>query len=425
MKISNQPPKGTSDWLPEQFKVRKYIFDTWREVCVRFGYQEYLTPLVELAELYRAKSGEDLGGKELMTMIDRAGRELAIRPEMTPSVTRLISRIYEGTPKPIRYFSIANFMRNEKPQRGRNREFWQLNYDIFGAESVVADIEIMQIAIEIMLQLGAPKGSFEVYINNRRLIDGILNEIGIDDQQKTDVVRVLDKWEKLTVDDFNSKLAQLGVTENQSELLTKYMQSENEEDLLSQFPNIKENQGFKEVKETILELKQLGYSEWIRFKPNIIRGFDYYDGLVFEVFDKNQENNRSMFGGGRYNGLAELFGSQSFPAVGSAPGDETTKLFLESWGLTEKILTDKKENFYLPILDQDLKTKSLRLAQKLRSEEKIVEISLEISSLNKALKVADKKGFSNIVILGTSEAEKSIYKVKDLKSGKEESFSYI
>jgi len=127
MPISNLPPKGTSDWNFEEFKIRKYIFDVWRKVSLRFGYEEYLTPIIEKAEIYKAKSGEDIGGKELMSFIDNRGRELAIRPEMTPSVTRMVTRIYNDYPKPLKLFSIANFVRNERPQRGRNREFWQLN----------------------------------------------------------------------------------------------------------------------------------------------------------------------------------------------------------------------------------------------------------------------------------------------------------
>ncbi|HTK03421.1 MAG TPA: HisS family protein, partial [Alphaproteobacteria bacterium] len=193
--MNNQPPKGTYDWLPEEFAVRKYIFDVWRQVCQRFGYQEYLTPLVEYADLYRAKSGEDVGGPELTVFEDRGGRELAIRPEMTPSVTRLVSQIYNAYPKPIRFFSIANFYRNEKPQRGRNREFWQLNFDIFGSDSFLSDLEILQMALEIMLAFGPPKKSFTLRINNRKLVNEILSDVSADILPQ--VFRILDKFEKL------------------------------------------------------------------------------------------------------------------------------------------------------------------------------------------------------------------------------------
>ncbi|MDQ7021348.1 MAG: ATP phosphoribosyltransferase regulatory subunit [Candidatus Dojkabacteria bacterium] len=353
-KLSNQPPKGTSDWLPGEFQIRKYIFDTWRKVCTSFGYEEYLTPQIELADVYRAKSGEDLGGKELWTLTDLKGREFAIRPEMTPSVTRMVTRIYQDTPKPIRLFSIANFMRNEKPQRGRNREFWQLNFDIFGVDSVNADIEVLQVALEIMLGFNPPKGSFVMYINNRRLIDYVLNEVvSVTEEQRTQTVRILDKWEKLNEEEFAKRLKEdAALNDDQIESLKKFMQSQNGEDLVKNLPEIEGSEGLKEINETMEALNEMGYSEWISFNPSVIRGFDYYDGMVFEVFDKNPENSRSMFGGGRYNGLAALFGSQSFPATGCAPGDETTRLFLEGWNLLDQAKENKPKSYYLPLLDE-------------------------------------------------------------------------
>jgi len=420
--IQNNPPKGTVDWLPEEFEIRKYIFDTWRRVCVRFGYQEYLTPLVEYAELYRAKSGEDIGEKELMFFTDRAGRELSIRPEMTPSVTRLVSKIYNSSPKPLRFFSIANFMRNEKPQRGRNREFWQLNFDLFGMDSPAANIEVAQIALDIMLEFNPPKNSFVFYINNRKIIDYILDqEVQVERQSKLALVRILDKWEKLPPKEFEKKLAQLDLNSEQIKKITSFMESKNSADLQNNFPNIIDNSGLKEVKETMLSLEKLGYQDWIEFKPNIIRGFDYYDGIIYEVFDKNPKNTRAMFGGGRYNGLAEIFGIKKIPSIGFAPGDETIRLFLESWGLLDQIKEKiKKEIYYLPILDIDLILETQLLAQKLRQENKNIEIGLEVQKINKALSYANKKEIKKTIIFGKEEAQKNIYKIKNMQTGKEE-----
>ena len=268
MKLSNQPPKGTTDLFPEDFAVRKYIFDTWRSVCVKFGYEEYLTPIVELASIYKAKSGEDVGGKELTTFKDRAGRELAIRPEMTPSVTRMVSQIYQQSPKPIRYFSIANFFRNEKPQRGRAREFWQLNYDIFGSRSISADIEILQVALEIMLAFEPPKDSFKIYINNRSLIDYILDfVVGVLPEKRVEVVRVMDKWDKISDDDKTKRLSELTLGAKQINALFKYMSSKSAEDLLKSVPQIENHQGFAEVKQIIDDLSELGYGDFIQFNP--------------------------------------------------------------------------------------------------------------------------------------------------------------
>ena len=165
--LLTQPYKGTEDLLFEDFQIQKYIFDIWRDTCLKFNYKEYITPVLENSRIYKAKSGAVKD--ELFTLKDRGDRDLALRPEMTPSVTRVVSSIYKEVSKPIRLFSIANFFRNEAPQKGRLREFWQLNYDIFGSESLDADGEIMSIAIEIMLAFKAPAGSFKLLFSNRIL----------------------------------------------------------------------------------------------------------------------------------------------------------------------------------------------------------------------------------------------------------------
>ncbi len=417
--LSNKPPKGTVDWFPEEYKIRKYIFDTWRKVCVRFGYEEYLTPLVEMADVYRAKSGEDVGGAELMTFFDRAGRELSIRPEMTPSVTRMVSQVYEASPKPIRYFSIANFMRNEKPQRGRNREFWQLNFDCFGSNSINADIEIVQMGLEIMIELGAPQKSFVLYLNNRKLINDVLEIAKVKKGDKVDVARILDKKDKLKESEFVS-LLKMVLDDKQVEKLLKYTSSKNVNDLVKNLPEIKNSNGLAEIAQVIGVLEDMGYKDWIQFNPSIIRGFDYYDGLVFEVFDKSPKNTRALFGGGRYNGLAGIFGAKPFPAVGCAPGDEAIRLFLEEWGLLGKIAEKiKEEIFYIPLLEEGLIDGVQKIAKKLRSERKNVELGLEVQKMGKALTYANKKKIGKVVIFGSDEAKKGACKIKDMETGKE------
>lgn len=420
--LSKQEPKGTSDWLPEEFKLRQYIFNTWRLVCRRYGFEEYLTPLVENSDIYRAKSGEDVGGKELLSFKDLGGRDLSIRPEMTPSVTRLVSKIYNTSPKPIKYFSIANFMRNEKPQRGRNREFWQLNCDIFGSDNLSADIEAMQLAIDIMLEFDAPSDSFVLAINNRRLIDGVLELSGaqkLKPEKRLAVIRTLDKWNKLTPESWQAKLKEAGLKKASILILEQFMKSRTLNEVAEYLPGLQKNIGFKEINEAMKSLLGLGYDNFIEFNSTVIRGFDYYDGLVFEVFDKHPDNNRALFGGGRYNGLAEIFGEKNFPAVGFAPGDETTKLFLESWGLTKSIYESLEEKYYLPLLDKNLIVETNILAKKLRSRGLSILLGLEEQKINKALEFADKKKISNVIIFNQDEAKKKIYKIKNMTSGVE------
>lgn len=412
--ISNLPVKGTSDWYPSEYLVRKYIFDTWRKVCLSFGYEEYLTPIVEEASMYRAKSGEDVGGKELMAFTDRGGRELSIRPEMTPSVTRMVSRIYGGVPKPIRLFSIANYFRNEKPQRGRNREFWQLNYDIFGSSSLEADIEILTISLEIMMAFKATKGSFTMFVNNRKLIEGVLSSITVNVEEKTQLLRTLDKFEKLSEEDFKKMLQDLNIEGSKIDQLVSFMKCESASDLTKIFPDIKENEGYKQTLEIIDRLSK--YSDYVKFKPSVIRGFDYYDGMIFEVFDNNPLNSRTMFGGGRYNGLAGIFGGTSFEAVGCAPGDETTKLFLEVNNLLPQDL--KPEVYYLPLLTDDKKYYQ-ELASKLRSESKNVVMGYELQNVSKALAYANSRSYTYVVIAGEEEIKQGKVKVKNMKSGEE------
>lgn len=417
--LSNRPPKGMADWWPDEFAVRSYIFETWRRVNRQFGYEEYMTPVLENADIYRAKSGEDVGGKELMTMTDRAGREMAIRPEMTPSVTRMVSRYYKQAPKPIRLFSIANYVRNERPQRGRNREFWQLNSDIFGTESINADLEILQLALEIMLAFAPPAESFNLNVNHRQLIDAIIGEVaGVPDDKRTETVRVLDKFDKLPAEKFATMLGDLGLGEETAVSLTSFMNCKTADQLISQFPQLENNSGYQEISTLLTALDENGYGDWVVFNPSIIRGFDYYDGMVFEIFDNHPDNNRALFGGGRYNGLGSIFGAADLPAVGFAPGDETLKLFLEAWGLVPERPLSYTTVFF-PLLDDALYLPALGIVRQLRQAGINVEQGVEKQSFKQAFKYADSKNFSHILLYGSNEAEKGIVSLKDLQSGEQ------
>ncbi len=421
MSLPNSPIKGTADWFPEEFKIRKYIFDNWRKVCASFGYEEYMTPLVEDVAIYKAKSGDEVGGVELWT-IERENEAYAIRPEMTPSVTRMVTRFYESKPKPIRLFSVANFMRFQKPQRGRNREFWQLNFDIFGSEKIEADIEILQMALEIMKSFNPPAGSFTMFVNDRVLIDYILSvECGVADEKRKEVVRLMDKSEKMKREDFGTALEEVGVSSAGVQALVDFLNIKEADKLVERFPAVADNLGFTRIMKILESLNIRGYGNWVKFQPNIIRGFDYYDGMVFEVFDNHPENNRSLFGGGRYNGLAGIFGKNSFPAVGCAPGDETLRLFLESWDLLGQM--KKEESYFLPRLAGVSDESFEKLASKLRGEGKILVTGLEESGLMKAFDFGEKRGMSYVIIFGEEENSKRIYKVRDLKTREEKEFS--
>ena len=419
--LSNQEAKGTRDWLPEEFFIRNYIFSKWRKVCLSYGFSEYLTPILENADIYRAKSGEDIGIKELMVFTDQAGRDLAIRPEMTPSVSRMVSKIYQSSPKPLKLFSIANFVRNEKPQRGRNREFWQLNCDIFGEDSFLSDLEILQLSLDLMLSFNPPKNSFVLKINSRKLIDDLFILLNLAENKKIALTRLMDKYAKLLKEDFIKLMKEIGLSDENINKVDNFLNALSIESLIEKIPELENKESIEEIKKTIQSLSDLGYGEYLVFSPSLIRGFDYYDGLIFEIFDNHKDNNRAMFGGGRYNGLAEIFGSKSFPAVGFAPGDETFRIFLESWNILPE-QSIYQDNYYLPLLSKKLEKESFILGNKLRLLNKKVEQGLSLTKIGKALEYANKKALGKIIIFGEEEFEKKIYKIKDMKSGQEEAF---
>ncbi len=416
--LPNTPPKWTSDWFPEEFKIRKHIFDTWRSVCLSFWFEEYLGPLVESTDIWKAKSGEDVGGSELTQITDRDGKlsGLAIRPEMTPTVTRMVSRKWKEIEKPVKWFSIANYYRNEKPQKGRNREFWQLNADIFGEESLRADIEALTLSLELLRAFNPPVGSYKLKINHRQLISGFLGEVlWIEDvSEQTSITRLLDKYEKLSKHDFEKLLIEInsGIDMN---LVVDFMEAKSIKDLQEAFIWLAGSESFVAFREIIETLWNLGYSEEIEFSGSLIRGFDYYDGMIFEMFDTNSENPRALFGGGRYNGLADIFWVKwGISAVWFAPGDETMKLFLEGHNLINDIQNAYPEKYYFPLLEEALFEDSQILANLLRKQGKNVLMWLWTKKLGKAIQAATKSHYSHIVIYGTEEKEASIMKIKNL-----------
>jgi histidyl-tRNA synthetase len=331
----------------------------------------------------------------------------------------MVSRIWKECEKPIKWFSIANFYRNEKPQKGRNREFWQLNADLFGESGLNADIEILSLTLDIMRAFNPPSGSYELRLNHRELINTFFSTIlGLgDDEIKKNLMRLLDKYEKLRKDDFEklvNELWDIDITK-----IHQFMQAQSISDLEKSFPVLSDIPFFIDFK-TIFSNLQSNFWYVVKFSASLIRGFDYYDGIIFEMFDTNPENSRSLFGGGRYNGLAGIFGvKEPISAIGFAPGDETMKIFLENWGLTKSILETKEEIIYIPLLEENLFSDIQSIASSFRSKWRQVLVGLSVKKLGKALQYADKKWFSSVIIFWETEKKWGYYIEKNLKTGEE------
>jgi len=419
--LSSQPYKGTRDYYPSDKRIQNYIFATWRKMACRFGYEEYSAPMLEPLEVYTAKSGQELATEQTYTFTDRGDRIVAIRPEMTPSVSRMIAAKRQEMAYPARLFSIANFMRYERPQRGREREFWQLNADIFGADGARPEAEVITLGAELLKALGATEAMYAIKINNRKVINFMMaHYLGLDVVQAQLMIRLFDRKDKITheafrdqaIDIFGEKDAPAGLTKISKLLLAK---------TIAELPeDIRESDAVKEVKELFELLQKAGIKNAI-FDITLMRGFDYYTGTVFEFFDTDPENRRSLFGGGRYDGLVGLFGAEPISAVGFAPGYTMTELFLRSHNLLPKLPSTTE--VYMVVLGDALDG-AYKLASKLRAENVNVELDSTSRKFDKQLKTAIKKEIPFIVVVGNDELKSEVYPFKDTASSEEQKLSF-
>lgn len=410
---------GTRDFYPNEMEFRNWMFEKQKEVCIKYGYKEYSAPLLEYTDLYRAKSSEEIVNEQLYTFIDRGNREVSIRPEMTPTLARMIANRDNQYILPLRWFSIANFMRYERPGKGRLREFYQLNVDLIGINNSFADAEILSIAIDLLKSYGATEDNFLLRYSHKELLNLWMN---LNDKEKIrQIGRILDKKEKITENEFISELEKIS-TNQEIDKIFKFLNLK----LSSNEINIdipKENkekilQILERLKGTIELLSQIHKSDCFYFDPSIVRGFDYYTGIIFEIYDKNPSNKRAIFGGGRYDNLIGQFSKESIPAIGFGMGDVTLEEFLKNHNL---IPIQKKQNgFYFSCFDEKLFPEYIRISNILRQRNISVEISLERhKKFGKELEIAEKKGYNYVLILGEDELKQNSIKVKNLVTGEQ------
>jgi histidyl-tRNA synthetase len=391
------------------------MFDTWTRVAERFGYERYDAPILEPIEVYAAKSGQEIVSEQTYTFTDRGERTVAIRPEMTPSVARMVAARRQEMAMPARLYSIANFMRYERPQRGREREFWQLNIDLFGVNGVSADIEIISLSAAIVEAFGATPDMFTIRVNDRRLTDFIMREyLGLDEVRATDMIRLFDRRAKMSAQEFNSTAAALfGEVESDDGLskITKLLAVKNLDDL----PDlIKNSDVLSDLQQLLTALAAAGLTN-VQFDVSLMRGFDYYTGIVFEVFDEAPVNRRAMFGGGRYDGLVGLFGVADLPVVGVAPGETTFAEFLRAHNLVPK-LQPATQVVIIPVGEVDV----TNVADELRTGGLNVAVDFTNRKVDKKIKAAAKMSVPYALFVGENEIVSKNYTIKNLASQSEE-----
>ncbi|PIR83973.1 histidine--tRNA ligase [Candidatus Kaiserbacteria bacterium CG10_big_fil_rev_8_21_14_0_10_51_14] len=398
-KLSTENYKGVRDFYPEDQFIQRYLFEHMERVCELFGYEEYNASILEPAELYRSKTSEEIVSDQTYTFTDRGNREVTLRPEMTPTFARMIAARQREIPLPARWYTIANVFRYERPQRGRLREHWQLNADIVGAEGVEADAEIIAVAHGVMRSMGADERNFEIRVSDRRILDSIYKSVDIAKEYTENVTRLLDRRAK--IDDFEKELTVL--IGHEEKAIT----------LIEELENITSTAYLEELRTT---LEQMGVHNMI-VDTKITRGFDYYTGMVFEVYDTDENNRRSLFGGGRYDNLPSLFGGNPIPAVGFGMGDVTARDFLETHNLLPTY--SPSTELMICVVEPEATSHAVQLAQALRREDVTVAVNFSGKRVGDQIRHADKMKIPFVIAVGGKERDSGRYTIKNLTSGNE------
>ena len=407
MKNVIRPVKGTRDFYPEQMAVRTWLYQTIRDVAEAFGYQEWEAPLLETLDLYAAKSGEELVKEQSYVFKDRGGDEITLRPELTPSLARVIAQKQNELTFPLHWWSFGPFWRYERPQKGRTREFFQWNVDMLGADTPEADAENVAVLATFLQRVGLTPNEVMILVNDRRLIDAQFDKFEIKKEMRPAVSSWIDRREKLSPDAWEKYGKEIGLSD-------------------AQLGNLKAMLGDKELWKQSPEqvrfykaIEALGLSHFVQFDPSIMRGLLYYTGTVFEAWEVGSEIRRSILGGGRYDNLLADVGGDSLPAVGFAMGDVVITLLLEKYGLLPADLKVNPAPVFMTVFDEERQLASLELAATLRRAGLNVVVYPEAAKLGKQFKYADRIGAKVTLVVGSDEAKNGQVAVKNLMSGEQ------
>jgi histidyl-tRNA synthetase len=415
--LSSKPYKGARDFYPEDKRLQKYMFGVLRNVAESYGYNEYDAPILESFEIFAAKSGQEIVDDQTYVFEDRGGRKVVVRPEMTPTVSRMVAAKRQELAYPLRWYSIPNLWRYERPQRGRLREHWQLNVDIFGIENYHAEIELLSMISDMFKAFGAKTNMYEIRINSRKLINYILEDyLGLSEQESHDICKLIDKMHKIDRSKFISGIDAVLSPEHKEGQVNEKLLSILEAKRLQDLPaEVMAHDSVVELDQVLSGLEKKGINNAL-FDVTIMRGFDYYTGIVFEAVDKHPENNRSMLGGGRYDGLVGLFGVASVPTVGFGWGDVTLENFLKLHHLLPDLVNET--SLYVCLVG-DVAGLADDAINEFRKQGVNIAVDYSGKKLGDQIKNADKAHIKHVLIVGEDEVNSGKFKIKNLESGKE------
>jgi histidyl-tRNA synthetase len=406
MSTKIQAVKGTREFYPEQMALRNFINDKVRAASQAFGYVEWDAPFIETIDLYAAKSGEELVKKQSFVFTDRGGDEVTLRPELTPSLARMIAAKQGELTFPVRWWSFGPFWRYESPQKGRAREFFQWNIDLLGADSPEADAELIAVAATFLRSVGLDPARAAILVNDRRLMVSQFDALGVPPEKRMDVSNLVDRRSKMEEPKWDAYALEIGLTQKQLDGLKQ---------ILGNFDLWKESE---ELVRLFAALDVLGVRDYVKFDPNIVRGLLYYTGTVFEAFDVSGSVRRAILGGGRYDNLLADVGGNPLPAVGFAMGDVVIGIILQEAGLVPEF-SPSPASVLVTVFDQSLWLQSNALATELRSAGLNVMVYPEPAKLPKQFKYADKMKMKVAVTIGPDEAANGQVAVKNLGSGEQ------
>lgn len=405
-KLPTEPYKGVRDFYPQDWARMQYMFDTARTVLRSYGYEEYQASPLERAELYESKTSEEIVNEQTYTFTDRGDRRVTLRPEMTPTLARMVAAKRRELPFPVRWFSIPNVFRYERPQRGRLREHYQLNVDLLGIPDEKADGELIVLASKILQAFGATDADFVIRVSSRTLLNQAASSLGLSEDQAAAYFALLDRKNKITPEAFE-------------EARSEFRRNGTDPLELIEAGTDANTQAEKQKLDALLAAFAERGMNNVVFDPTVVRGFLYYTGIVFEVFDTNPENSRSMFGGGRYDGLVSLFGGELIPAVGFGMGDVTLADFLDTHGLFPDSLTGAPDLFIGTPSESDILA-AQAYADTLRAQGVNVLVHVSGKSLGDQVKEAVRRCIPYFVAYGADEAASSKVILKSLANSAQE-----
>ena len=413
-----QGVRGTRDFYPEEMRLRNWLFQKFHSSSLSHGFEEYDSPIIEHEELYTRKQGEEIT-QQLYNFEDKGGRKISLRPEMTPSLARMVMARSGALPLPIKWYSIPQCWRYERTQRGRGREHYQWNVDIWGMEGIEADAELLSVMVHMFTSVGLTHDDVVVRISSRKVLEEVLGSLGIEGDSFTKACVIVDKMDKLPEEDVSAQLSDLGISDSSITTIQSVLS-------VTELPELRDmlspdSMAVSELERLFQLLESYGISEWTTFDASVVRGLAYYTGPVFEAHDRGGEL-RAICGGGRYDRLIGTLGGRDLPATGFGFGDMVIMELLSEKGLLPDISSRVSDVVFS--MNESLRGAAMEVSSKLREAGRRVDLVLEPKKMKWVFKHAERTGAERLVMVMPAEWDSGKVRIKDLQTGEENDIEF-